>query len=268
MKENSLGILSIATNGYIEYWFNLIDSFLEIPTFSENEITFHLFTNSVKEVEFRLLEKPRAVSINLYEIPNYGWPEATLLRYKIYSEKLDLIRENILLHIDADMLIISESDNNVNSLLGEESMFLVSHPGFWRPKGAHAIQFYLTNPRFLIRDLISKIVLGGIGAWENDLKSSAYVRRKLRRKYVAGGIWGGKRSAFQQLCAELDSAVAFDLAKNIISKWHDESHLNRWATQNRFSLKSPSYCFARNYPNLSGIEGVIEAVEKNLQTRI
>ena len=95
MKENSLGILSIATNGYIEYWFNLIDSFLEIPTFSENEITFHLFTNSVKEVEFRLLEKPRAVSINLYEIPNYGWPEATLLRYKIYSEKLDLIRENI-----------------------------------------------------------------------------------------------------------------------------------------------------------------------------
>jgi hypothetical protein len=267
VNNQSIGILSIATNSYIEYWFDLIQSYVSSPIFTENQVTFHLFTDQPEKVSARLAKYSKKISVNLYEIPSYGWPEATLFRYKIYKNFLGQIHNDVLIHIDADMLIVGESLSDVSTLLGRESTFLVSHPGFWRPKGFGAFKFYFRNPNYLAKDLILKSHLGGLGAWETSQKSYAYVCRDLRKNYVAGGFWGGKRDFFLKLCSELDNAVSLDLENNIVAKWHDESHLNKWATENHFNLCPPTYCYAEGYPNLIGIQGVIKAVEKNLAHR-
>jgi len=42
---------------------------------------------------------------------------------------------------------------------------------------------------------------------------------------------------------ESREAVLDDSARNIVARWHDESHLNRFAALNEVEVLGPQYCF-------------------------
>jgi hypothetical protein len=167
------------------------------------------------------------------------------------------------MHLDADMLAISSAERVLSEGNWSSGMYFVSHPGYWREKSNwRRARFYFSSPKIGIRDIIRLIWIGGIGAWELDSRSEAFVIRQERKVYACGGIWIGRKAPFLNFVASMAENVQKDLSKGIVAKWHDESHLNWWVARNKSELNSPSLCHDATFKNLRSIEGIITAVRK------
>ena len=189
------------------------------------------------------------------------------MRYSIFEEHLSILQSDILVHLDADMLIESNPWGRVRRKLEEEDMCFVQHPGYWRPRQRKKMIFYFTNSRRLISDVLICIQNGALGVWETDKRSKAYIPRNKRKRYYCGGIWFGKRLAFIRLIHELSNNVKIDVENEVMAKWHDESHLNHWASKYNHTFDSPELCFDYSYGQLNELSPVIVAVRKKEKTR-
>jgi hypothetical protein len=84
--------------------------------------------------------------------------------------------------------------------------------------------------------------------------------------YVCGATWFGKRNSIIDLCISLSLRIKEDLSRDILAKFHDESHLNWFAANSAFSLVDPKFCYDENYPQLGGIKPTLVAVDKSKVT--
>jgi hypothetical protein len=263
--SSSIGIMTIATNLYLDYWKELVKS-ADSVTSKSDLVTFFVFTDnpeSVKDFANDIIN----VDVCAIEVPSYKWPEATLLRYQVFLENFEKIEADILIHLDADMAINKNPWHRICENLAQNEICLVRHPGFWRSNSFKKLFIYLQNPNLLVGDIKQEISKGGLGAWEDNAESDAFVPRSRRRKYFCGGVWFGRREPIRALLRELSTATENDLGKGIIAVWHDESHLNRWVSQNIYGEESPELCFDETYPQLHGLSPYITAVRKTLKTR-
>ena len=256
----SLGVISIATGEkYREYWFELIQSFKE--TCSDfGEINFYLLTDD--PISAREFANGIGMQLTAFEIPSYGWPEATLFRYREILLQKDSFEEDILMYLDADMLVIKDFIPTLNSKFWEEGIALVAHPGYWRPSGIELFRYFLKDPINLAIDCIHYMRTGALGTWETRKNYSAFVPRQMRNTYVCGGTWMGIRLQFLAMVKNCSDSVNKDLDIGLIAKWHDESHLNKWFSENHATVLSPSYCFDPTYTNLRSLPEYIRAVRK------
>lgn len=264
MTEGTLGVVSIATNEYLDFWKTLAYS-IDQNIGNSAPLKIYLFTDQVSSAS-AFASTLQHLEVKVSGIPSYGWPDATLLRYRIISEVSDSWYDSdVLLYLDADMLVVSELDTESILLSGDKGMNLVAHPGFYRGDTLPvAARFRLasTNLKALIHDAFLLVTQGGLGFWENRRASRAYLARRLRKKYFCGGVWWGKKSDFLNFCRELAADVDLDSDQGITAIWHDESHLNRWAGDNHHIIRPPTYCYVPTYPWLEQLLPVIEAVDK------
>ncbi len=261
----TVGVMSVATNLYLDYWKSMVQS-AEIISKPEDEVTFFVFTDNLSEAEI-FARGLKNVKVRAFEINPYRWPEATLLRYQIFASRMDQMNTDVLMHLDADMLISKNPWARVKQKLDSEKVCLVSHPGYWRPIGSRRIWLYVCHPLLAYRDLRIRMRQGGLGAWESDPISTAYVPRKFRRNYFCGGTWFGTHDAIKELVFILSQQVTADLGKHYIAKWHDESHINRWAIENHHTTENPELCFDETYPQIKHLTHSIIAVRKTQKTR-
>jgi hypothetical protein len=112
----------------------------------------------------------------------------------------------------------------------------------------------------LLRDVKSILKEGGLGSWESNRRSLAYVERQYRRRYVCGGSWGGNRDLFLEFSRIISDRVDIDYQTGVIARFHDESHINWYAANFDYKLLTPSY------ENLKGESMKIIAVNKNSAT--
>ena len=261
----SIGIMSVATNLYLDYWQKMVETADERSTQSD-QVTFFVFTDQIEEIN-TFSKTLQNVRVKAYEVSPYRWPEATLLRYEIFFEKYSDMNTDVLMHLDADMIFVSSPWEKIRRLVANDKICLIQHPGFWRSKGLSGLIFYLRHPLTTYKDLRMKITLGGIGAWETRPQSAAFVPREERRQYYCGGTWFGPREIIGEMLEHLSSEVSADKKIGIIAKWHDESHLNKWATENTYNTNSPELCFDETYPQLKRLKPSIIAVRKKEKTR-
>ena len=255
MSKLTLGVVTIATNIYIDYWEAMVLS-LE-SKFDENETcVVHVFTDQTEKAR-KIKRTLKKIRVEIYEIPPYGWPDATIRRYEIFTKFAEAIKEDVIMHLDADMIIVEDIFQDITELVQEKGICLVAHPGFWNnsPTLLNQVRFFLKNER------------AGQGSWEYRRNSTAFVQKELRKVYVCGGIWAGKRENFFKLTSELHLAVEADSKNSVMAIWHDESHLNKWASENEFHLLPPSFCFVNEYEHLSSLHPKVIAVTKKEKTR-
>jgi hypothetical protein len=257
----SLAILTVATRHYFDYWEKMIRSAEENYS-GEININFHVFTDHHESSRLIKFKSP-FLNVVTHRIEELGWPEATLKRYEIILNHQDSYTEDFLLHLDADMLFKSPLIFLANQLDGQNMMNLVRHPGFYRPKRSKKFLFYLKNQRYILRDIKAQILFGGLGSWERDENSQAFVPRNLRKEYFCGATWFGPRVKFLEFCADLESSVQADFVSGKMARWHDESHLNRWAAYNEYIALTPSFCFDPSFPQLRNLNEFIRAVDKD-----
>jgi hypothetical protein len=177
MTYKTTGILTVATNNYIEYWKELALS-LNRQNVKHSKITLHVFTDQALLCQ-EFAKRLNNLTVVTYEIENYGWPEATLLRYKIYSRFAHQIKDEILVHLDADMLVQKDIDFEIEPNEWFKGMAFVYHPGYYR--ASQMVLHFLRNYNFMqvARLVYRRIRLGGFGAWETNRNSLAFVDRKL-----------------------------------------------------------------------------------------
>ena len=139
MEIESIGILSVATNKYINYWEDLAKSIDSSAHSNKTHVKLYVFTDQPERVN-QFASTLQEITVKAFSIPSYKWPEATLYRYRIFEQFLPQIHEKILMHLDADMQVIRWFTDAIPNQL-EKGIGLVSHPGYFRPKSLSKIIF-------------------------------------------------------------------------------------------------------------------------------
>lgn len=255
-----LAVLSVATNRYLDYWKKLVssaDRYLQPGA----ELTFFVFTDNPDEAKSLQKHTQRSRIIPI-DVPPLTWPDATLLRYELFADAWSLIDKEIVMHLDADMVLCADCVIDPDESSWPSGIALVRHPGFRRPSSLRRLKLYLSSPKFLCGDVKSWLRFGGLGTWETSRNSRAFVPRGERAVYVCGGTWMGFREPLGEMIRTLASRTREDLLRGTIAVWHDESHLNWFASNYLHYLFDSEKCFAPGYKNLVDLAPEIVAVDK------
>ena len=259
MKQ--LTIFSVATDRYLDFWIDLVHSAEEFLA-KDLTVQWVIFTNRRSEIPQKLTLR-LGKDLLIVDFESVPWPMPTLLRYELLTRVKQNIEGEIVLHLDADMLFKGRvSRNDLIQAMGKKELALVRHPGFYRPRKFARIKFYFMHPFFIFRDVRLFFLHGGIGSWEMNYKSLAYVPRRRRNVYVCGGTWFGKRKSVIELCEILSHRTKMDLSNGVMAKFHDESHINWYAANHEVSIVDSRFCLDPSYVQLAGIKPLIVAVDK------
>lgn len=216
-----VGLLLIATNKYIDFLQQLVTS-ADKYFLSNCEVTYYIFTNHTTVN----LETNRQFQI--IPIEHKPFPYSTLMRYSFFDNASNILSSNdYLFYSDVDMLFV---DNVGDEVLSER--VVTRHPGYYDKQG---------NPSYFEQMC---------GVWnpiETNSNTLACIQPTEDVKYFAGGFNGGSSTEFLKMSNTIATNINKDLSNNIIAKWHDESHLNRYALDNPPTLElSPSYCYGES----------------------
>lgn len=197
-------ILTIATNKYIQFVARLLDD-IEENFLNGHDIQCVLFTDH--EVE-------TSDNVKVSFIGHKPWPEPALKKYNYINSESEYLK-------DFDYVYLFDADVGIVSNVGEEvlqDLVGVLHP---------------------YKILESKKVY----PYEKRKESTAYVDDQDHDKYYAAAFVGGKSSTFLNMAKVISEKVNEDERNNIVAKWHDESHLNKYFNENPPTVLSPSYMF-------------------------
>jgi hypothetical protein len=258
-----VGIVMIATNDYLSRWFDAAISLEQSAFMGCKDVRIHLFTNRPQEAMAWASYNLERIKLVAHQVDGWGWPEATLYRYRFIHDSSDTLSEEILMYLDSDMKVLQDFTNEIFRSDWKEGLALVQHPGYHRNSGGRGAYDYLTNPKMLLKD---KLYLlkgnSGLGAWEDNKQSSSYVEPNNRKTYVHGAVWIGQREQFLEMCKVLATNVTSDLKFGYIAKWHDESHLNWYYANRPCTLLDVRFSWYKGFRNLRNIEPFICTVEK------
>jgi hypothetical protein len=229
-----IAVIFIGTGRYLEY----------LPGYYENNEKF-LFLDSQKQyfvfTDGEIESSPDNMSI--YKIEHKEWPYITLERFQtILLAEQELKDYDWILFLDADTLTVApvtEEELLINDLIG------VHHP-------CHYLQMPPHN--------------APPGALETDSRSSAAVSESNDLSvYYQGCLWGGKTESVLKMIKILDERTKTDLSHNVIAKWHDESHLNKYFIENKNKVNtlSPSYAFPEVFEQYCNFEKKIVHLAKD-----
>ena len=259
-----VSVLSVATSGYLSHWKQMFAS-AERYFFPNHQLTMHLFTDEValaKEIQV----SSERVQVKVHEVPSWGWPDATLFRFRAISEHARQITGDLTCWLDADMLVLRETGDELTPKSWVNGLAFVRHPGYWRPTGSAQIRTWLKQPRVLANDIVRNLTgKKPLGAWEENEESRAYVPAEQRLDYICGGAWFGWTDRVMQMAKVLALRTDEDLFNDIVARWHDESHINWYLAHNAATLLGPEYCYERTYAHLQVIRPRIEAVDKGTE---
>lgn len=205
------GLLIIATNKYIDFLPNLIES-ADKFFLPNNDVEYFVFTDQ----EDLNLKSDRKITVLKTE--HKQWPWMTLGRYKIFNDnKSTLKNKDYLFYCDVDMLFC---DTVGDEILSERVATL--HPGF----------------------------NGGRGTPETNPNSLACVYPFEKMQYFAGGFNGGSSDTYLKMCEKLSKNIKTDHDNGVIAIWHDESHMNRYFIDNPpTKILGVEYCTPSNSIN-------------------
>lgn len=184
------------------------------------------------------------------------WPAPTLMRYHLFLQQEEILKDyDYIFYMDADMRVVSSIDDEI---LGE-SLTMAEHP------------MYALQPKY-------------VPPYEPNKESAAFVNRLgivtsnpqngnpwLKPLYAAGGFQGGKSEDFIKAMKVMKKNIDKDFNKNYSAVWNDESHWNRYLSDNcnplhggKLTVLTPSYV----YPDSLINEYYIPLWGKNYQPKI
>ena len=237
-------------------------SFIKNEKCLECSLEFNLFTDNIEVARKGALDLQGDAEFIFSEIPNYGWPEATLLRYEIL-QKLDFESNcDFILYIDSDMLVLKPFIHTLSPNNWTNGLATVLHPGFSQSKSKIRFKYFmnLTYLKSCLKELLH--LSSSNGAWEMNKTSTAYTPKEFHKNYVHGAIWMGRPKEFKAMCERLAANVKLDLDRNYVAVWHDESHLNWFISQQDVTILGSEYSGFKSYIHASELDSYVVTVAK------
>ena len=203
----TVGILYICTAGYNIFWEDFYKTSEKYFLGKNFNRQYFVFTDDIN-LDFKDRD-----NVTVIDQDALNWPFPTLYRFKIFNKSANLLKQtDYLFFFNANMLFVDYVDEDILPLeKGIDFSF--------------ALQPWRLNKTPQIFD------------YERRQKSLACIQKPEGKHYFAGGLNGGKTKAYLDMSLSLEKNIDLDLKKGIIAKWHDESHLNRFALDNESRVK-------------------------------
>lgn len=175
-------------------------------------------------------------------IPSYGFPEATLYRYRIFTDYRSEIDGDWVFYLDVDSMVVGSVGEEILGL----GLTACCHPGFYRNNG-----------------------WGSPGCSE---KSLAWLPKEKWTRYYCGGFQGGQRSHYLLACKMLADRIDTDETTGARAVHNDETHWNAWLNSGDYNSPliklDPSYMMVeelnlRKAWGIANLEPKIIALKKN-----
>lgn len=204
-----IAVLYIATGRYTVFWKDFYTS-CEKRFVPEIDKEYYVFTDAEH------LEFDTKSNVHILYQEKLGWPYDTLLRFDMFLRVEDELKK-------ADYVFFFNANTKfLQKITAKEVLPDTAHDGLvaatfnWKPE-----QFtYDRNP-----------------------KSTAYIPLGEGKYYFRGGMNGGMADAYLKMVRVLKQNIKIDLDNNIIAKWHDESHLNKYLLNKNPLVLNHYYCF-------------------------
>jgi len=179
---------------------------------------YFVFTDS-KEIDF---EKNNQNIHRIYQ-EDLGWPDNTLLRFTMFlGIKEDLSLMDYLFFFNANLIVLEKISSEEFLPKNNEKLVATLHPGFYNKK----------RKSF---------------TYDRNKKSTAYISKNEGINYFAGGLNGGITQAFLEAICSMSNKIDTDTKNNVVAKWHDESHWNRYLIgRNDIKILTPSFLYPIN----------------------
>jgi hypothetical protein len=206
-----IAILYIATGRYVVFWKDFFKSSEEF-LLPNTEKHYFIFTD--KDDVFPINKR-----VHLIKQKKLGWPKDTLMRFSMFLKIEDVLKEfDYIYFFNANLKIVDIIYENDFLPKKESELVVVQHPGFFNKS----------------RDLFD---------YETNKESLAYIPNNKGEFYIAGGLNGGTASSYLKLIKSINKNTIKDYSKNIIAKWHDESHLNKYIINKKVKLLDAGFLF-------------------------
>lgn len=208
-----VAVLYICTAKYVVFWKDFFESY-EQYFLPECEKHYYVFTDAEEIYKEHTCERIHKI----YQEP-LGWPDGTLMRYHIFlQEKEELRQYDYLFFMNANCQAM-ETITEEEFLPGDQELLVVQHPGFYAKNN---LEFtYDRNP-----------------------KSTACIPKGEGTYYICGGVNGGRTESYLALMEQLKHNIDVDKRNKQLALWHDESHINRYIIgRDDFRILTPAYCY-------------------------
>lgn len=211
----SIGILYICTGPYAIFWKDFYETF-EAKFLPNTEKCYYVFTDADN------IYQEEATRVHKYYLGPQPWPLITLLRFHTFlSIRDELEKHDFLMFSNSNIVcenMVSEQEFLPDTRKGERMCF-TQHPG------------YFDLPCYKV-------------PYDRNPKSTAYIPYNQGKQYVIGAMFCGDSKEFLNMSEMLRNNINEDLKKNIIARWHDESHINHYlAITNGCKVLTSSYCY-------------------------
>lgn len=181
----------------------------------------------IKSIVDGILILRRLSEVNIFPTDAVDWPYPTLLRYNLFLQQEEKLKEyDYIFYCDIDMKFV---DVVGDEILGD-GITAVQHP------------MYALDSKFC-------------PPYEPNDKSASYIKRpgklinnngksRFMPLYFAGGFQGGKADKFIEAMKATKKIIEYDLDRNYIPIWNDESAWNKHLSENPPEIVlTPSYTY-------------------------
>ena len=182
---------------------------------------------SLDEISQAVTDLRGKTDITLFPIEPVEWPYPTLLRYNLFLQQEEKLKEyDYIFYCDIDMKFVSIVGDEI---LGQ-GITATQHPmyalrkEYWPPYEPNPLSAsYIKRPGQIIN--------------ENG-------KPRFMPLYFAGGFQGGKSDKFIEAMKECKKITEQDLDKGYIPIWNDESVWNKYLSENQpETVLTPSYVY-------------------------
>lgn len=210
-REPKVAILYIATGRYIVFWDQFYRSMEEkfLPEFKKH---YFIFTNHT-DMKF-----PQNVTVIYRRV--HGFPGDTIDRFDMFlsiKDKLKKYKYTYFLNANA---FVTKLVRNEILPTPSQGITVTWHPEYYREKKRETFP-YDTNPN-----------------------STAYIPSYKGKYYVQGSFNGGITEDYLKMAEVLADEVKENKKRNVMARWHDESHLNHYILDKNPLVLPPSYTWA------------------------
>lgn len=218
-KMINVGVCIVATNKYKSYVSHTMES-VKLHLYRNQNVIFYLFTDDSSQFEAN-------DNTVLFDIPSYGFPEATLYRYRFMKQAIESFRQrqlSYIFYIDADYRFNERPKANLLP-----------------PQDGQLQGIFATKHLNNLTNLFNKY--HHIGEVETNPRSQAFMNPHLYMEaYYCGGFNGGSREAWIEAITEMDHMIQIDESNNVMPVWHDESIFNKYC-----ALHKPIWVFNQSF---------------------
>lgn len=223
-----IGILYICTGKYDIFWKDFYLSCEKYLLNEEDESGNKIFEKNyfVWTDAKKIFDEENNINIHRIYQENLGWPGNTLMRFGIFLKKYTELREmDYLFFFNANCLLMNDITAEEFLPFNNKGETLVAtlHPGFFNKK----------RNKF---------------TYEENRESLAYIEETEGQHYFAGGLNGGIAENFIEACQTMHANIEQDLSKDIVARFHDESHWNKYLVNKKgIKMLGPEYLYPEDW---------------------